>query len=561
MIKDVRDMAEGSVIESSVCIIGGGVAGVSIASELMDADIDVALIESGGLKAEKATQALCEGDSVGHPYFPLETARSRQFGGSSNRWLLEVGENRVGARLRPLDPIDFERRDWVPHSGWPFGYEELEPYYRQAQSICRSGPFRYRPRGWEGAAAEQLPFARGRVDTAIYQFVGRDVFGSHYQKRIAASQRVHAYIHANVLEVLTDSDGTRATGARLATLEGKRLEVRARLVILAAGGIETPRLMLLSRSVHKNGLGNGSDLVGRFFMEHPHLWSGHYVPANPGVFARSGLYNIHMREGVPVLGQLCLGEHVMREHRLLNYSAHLVPALRPGPGVRHTLARGKGSFGMLAQAVRQRDLNDFNRHLSTIFPVANDFSVAAYRRAVRLFNRLFRKNARFEVFRLNHMAEQAPNPASRVFLGEELDRFGQPKVVLDWRLTPEDVGSIRRIQHILDQEVRREGMGHIAIELGEDMPPPEIHGGWHHMGTTRMHASPRQGVVDPDGRVHGMANLYIAGPSVFPTSGYANPVLTIVALASRLAEKVKRELRPHTGTASAQERRAATHGC
>jgi len=149
------------------------------------------------------------------------------------------------------------------------------------------------------------------------------------------------------------------------------------------------------------------------------------------------------------------------------------------------------------------------------------------------------KKPRLEVFRLNHMSEQAPNPNSRVTLIPERDALGQPRVQLDWQLSPLDVHTIVRAQEIISEELHRAGLGHLHIELHGTTPPTDLHGGYHQMGTTRMHNDPRQGVVDGNCRVHGVSNLFIAGPSVFPTVGYANPVLTFVALALRLADHVK----------------------
>ena len=150
------------------------------------------------------------------------------------------------------------------------------------------------------------------------------------------------------------------------------------------------------------------------------------------------------------------------------------------------------------------------------------------------------------VFELNHMTEQSPNPHSRVTLSDERDIFGRNRVRLDWRLTPLDMRSIIKAQEIIDQELRYAGLGRLEIELRTETPPEHLEGGWHHMGTTRMHRDPKRGVVDEHCRVHEITNLFIAGPSVFPTGGYANPVLTFVALAIRLADYIKAsEMREH----------------
>ena len=146
------------------------------------------------------------------------------------------------------------------------------------------------------------------------------------------------------------------------------------------------------------------------------------------------------------------------------------------------------------------------------------------------------------MFRLNHMTEQIPNPNSRVNLIDECDILGRKRVQLDWRLSSIDVRSIIRAQEIIDEELRRAKLGRLQIELKDDTPPHNLHGGYHNMGTTRMHIDPKKGVVNENCQVHGVSNLFIAGPSVFPTGGYSNPVLTIVALSLRLADYVKKQM-------------------
>lgn len=541
MMVNCRREAPANPIKVDVCVVGGGVAGITLARELAGRELSVCVLESGERKPDKNTQRLCEGEIAGLPYYPLDTARSRQFGGSSNRWLLELGDGRTGARLRPLDPIDFEKRDWIPDSGWPFGRADLDPYYARAQRLCGAGPLLY-----DDALSPTLPLAGAEVNEAVYQFVSRDVFTGIAREELEHADNVTVYLNATTLGVESGEDG-RVRHIRAVAPDGKPFEVIAKVYVLALGGIETPRLMLLSPGGHGSGLGNQHDLVGRYFMEHPHLWSGYWVPARRSLFNETALYRIHFHDGYPLLRQLSLSAEVLRRERMLNYSVHLVPGIRKRAGLRHSLNRGANTLSQLRAAIINRDLNDFNRHLSTLFPVVSEASIAAYRKAAWAFNKVVGKKRNFEVFRLNHMAEQSPNAGSRVSLSDEKDRFGQNKAKLEWRLSKADIQSIVKAQVILGETLRKSGLGELEIELeGYDIPT-DIHGGWHHMGTTRMHQSPRHGVVDENCRVHGTKNLFIAGPSVFPTSGYANPVLTIMALAVRLADHIKSRTQPLSG--------------
>ncbi len=127
-------------------------------------------------------------------------------------------------------------------------------------------------------------------------------------------------------------------------------------------------------------------------------------------------------------------------------------------------------------------------------------------------------------------------------LGTRRDPFGHPVARVDWRSEASDRASIRASQEIVDGAMRAAGLGHVELMLGDENPPALIEGNFHHLGTTRMHVDPAHGVVDADCRVHGMRNLYVAGSSVFPTYGCSNPTLTVVALALRLADHLKKQL-------------------
>lgn len=538
MIIDGRSVPNKALIETDVCIVGAGVAGVTLARELCGTDVRVSVLESGGLKPDSATQSLCSGENVGHPYFPLDTTRSRNFGGSSYRWLAELGDGRVGARLRPLDAMDFEVREWVPYSGWPFDKKHLDPFYERAQLICSLGPYSYEVEEWEDPErTPRLPLNSDRVRTVMFQLCSRDVFGKQYRDEIRQAPNITTYLHATALEVETARYPDAVSGIRVACPDGKGFRVQAKLYVLALGGIETPRLLLLSRATQKNGLGNQYDLVGRFFMEHPHLASGFFLPNDPKLFQVVGLYDTHCRNGMPIEGKLALSDKVISQERLLNYCMQIEPV--GNLGVQSSISEGFSTVKALGLALRHGDVAEFNQQLSTFFPVIGEFSIALYRKAMKVF-KFLQRFEKVTLFRLRHMTEQAPNPHSRVTLCDDRDALGQPRVRLDWRLRAQDMRSIIRAQELIDAELRRVGLGRLKIELQDDMPPPHLKGGWHHMGTTRMHVDPKFGVVDEHCRIHGMRNVFIAGSSVFPTGGYANPTLTVVALSVRLADHIKR---------------------
>jgi len=523
---------ENTIIGTEVCIVGAGAAGITLAREFAGHSFRVCLLESGGLEFDKETQSLSEGETVGLPYFPLHTARLRYFGGTTNHW---------GGWCRPLDEIDFEKRDWVPHSGWPFPRAHLDPCYERAQPICQLGPFAYDAEAWEDPPTRpRLPFTGGRVLTKIWQIGPPTRFGTEYRNALARAANIRTYLNANVVEIETTRTAQKVTRVRVACLQGNRFWVSAKLFILATGGIENPRLLLLSNAVQRTGLGNQNDLVGRFFMEHPQLWSGPLLLSD-AAFPMT-LYALHTVTKTAVIGCVAFAEEVQRREELLNACVFL----EPQPLGAEAAPRAAAVSRSPSQLVRKGSIPDgFETHLGQVIADIARVPMTRTRRAAG--------DAPARLIKLLLRPEPAPNPESRVTLASARDRLGKRRVRLRWQLHDRDQRSLSRAQQILAEEVGRAGLGRLRVTRDDDEAAPAaprdqapwtgLQGSYHHMGTTRMHVDPKQGVVDVNCRVHGISNLFIAGSSVFPTSGYANPTLTIVALAVRLADHVKARIR------------------
>jgi len=538
MIVDANELAKGEVAAADLCIVGAGVAGIAMAREFLGTKTTVAIVESGRLEPSARTQSLNFGRNVGVPYYELDQARTRGFGGTSHHWCCELGGTDLGVRLMGLDAIDFERREWVPGSGWPFGKEELDPYYRKAHEFCEIGPYAYTVGEWkERLPAGDVPLMAGSeaVETRIFQFANKVLWYRKYREILEKAPNIRVYLNATVLNVKPNGARSAVSHLEASTMEGKRLRFEAKRYVLAGGGLETPRLMLLSNDVQTGGIGNEHDNVGRYFMEHPHIWTGYIIPAERSLLDRIQLYHVHTVDGTPIMGKFSLRPEIQRRERLLNFTTSIHPAYRQQtPEGVWEFKRGvsrmlRGDFG----AAARRDVRCGLGHMPNLLR----HGVRKVRRGV---DRAFRQELTApNVLELNPMTEQVPNRDSRVKLGEERDLFGQRRMELDWRLTEQDIDSIRRSQLILAEELKRHGVGELVVELKDASIPRSIHGGWHHMGTTRMDDDPKQGVVDRNCRVHGYGNLFVAGASVFPTVGYANPVLTLIAVTLRLAEHLK----------------------
>lgn len=488
MLIDARSIESGSVREADVCIVGAGAAGITLARELADGPLRVALLESGGLEADAETQELARGRVYGRPYFTLDAARTRRFGGSTWCW---------HGLCRPLEASDFAQRDWVPESGWPFGIEELLPYYERAQQVIGLEAFDYGHERWSDD--DRVPFDLGdEFESRVFQVSPRR-FGVAYRDEVTRATNVDTYLFANLTSFAARRKGGRVDAARVATLTGRRFELRARLFVLAAGGIENARLLLVSNDVQAQGLGNGHDLVGRYFMEHPHVVAGGLLRASQQLPV--DFYRARDSDRIQVAGLLMPSPALQQREGLLSFGAFLAPSA---------------------------DLPEFEGALASVVAGMDRPGEPPTRQAFFFMN----------------ACEQAPNPASRVRLDDQVDALGVPRVRLEWRLSSLDRESLRRGHELLARALGRAGIGRfqVMLEADESAWPPGMAGGRHHMGTTRMHERPERGVVDPDSRVHGLENLYVAGSSVFPTSGSSNPTLTIVALGLRLAARIREVL-------------------
>ena len=491
MIIDARSISENECIKTDICIAGAGVAGVALAREFIGEEFRVCLLESGGIGPDRATQSLLWGNNVGHPYFPLDTARACGFGGSSNRWTAPGVNGGLGVRLRPLDDIDFEEREWVPDSGWPFLKSNLDPFYVRAQKTCKIGPFAYEAKDWgDPERTPCLPFLNDRVATTIFQFGSRDAFTNDYRKEIDLAHNIMVYTYANVVEIETTENKNTVSRLQIACLDGKRFQVSAKLFILAMGALETPRLLLISNKHQRAGLGNQHDIVGRYFMEHPHLWSGTFIPSNLDILNSLGLYRTHRVGGLPIMGKLTLSKEVLRSEKILNYCVSIHPTF---PGTRQNIvynlpilswplqtaypqelsniqphfnkefSKGIESLKMLLSSVSKGHLpEEPGKVLSNILSEMDKIGAAGYRKLRMEFRKIalkFNKPKRRLVFEMNQMTEQSPNPNSRVTLSDEKDSLGRNRICLDWQLNSLDIRSIIRAQQIIDEELQRANLG------------------------------------------------------------------------------------------------------
>ncbi len=559
MLLDARTIPDGSRVETDLCIIGGGPAGITIARTLGGRSMNVLLLESGHDEYDEATQDLYDGQNVGLPYFPLKFSRLRFFGGSTNHW---------GGYCMPHQTEDFETRPWIPHSGWPIGEADVAPYYAAAAGLVGMRTPTFDLDWWAAQDRDRpLPLDSERAVTRVVQIVRLDRRNfAAYRDDLEDASNVTLCLRANVLEIVTDDQGRTTQEVRAGTIEGAHFTVAAKAFVLATGGIENARLLLTSNRQNPAGVGNEHDLVGRFFGEHPRFAAGDFVPADRAIPV--GFYVPHRANLATITGYIGLPRELQRREELVDVQVLVQrdadpvfaealesPVVGEALSLARDLSRGRlDEFGAHIVDVLG-DLTTFQQYtvpgaplpipypelvgevlarntgdrLDLIPDVFGDVAGAAYARlyGAPITSALFRTRI-----------DQAPNPDSRVTLGTERDLFGMLRPQLDWQLTDLDRYSARRTLEIIGAEIGRLGLGRLRITFDADGEawPDGLAGGYHHTGTTRMSDDPRRGVVDGDCRVHGIDNLFIAGSSVFPTVGSGNPTFMLVALALRLTD-------------------------
>jgi len=476
------------------CIVGGGVAGIVLALELSKAGADILLLEGGGFDFDDSSQDLYRGEMLGRAATETDVSRLRFLGGSSNHW---------EGRCRPLSPIDFVERDYIAHSGWPIDYSDLEPYYQQTHSIMElKAHFNDLSEDWAGDGFEKIDF----------NYSAPVRFGEKYRAELESSPNIHLFLNANLTDIRLREDYSGVETMIVSPLndEKKSLTASAQNYILAMGGLENPRMLLNANSQEANGVGNGNDLVGRFFMEHFHLLAGFYAAHESNWPYGDEEINIATNKSWQI------------KNRLGSVCFRLEPIYDPGAG------EVKDRFRQ--QICASDTLREFSENFTDIWCPTETYRGAA----------------------IHVVGEQVPNSQSRVMLSESRDRFGLRKLALDWRVSDQDMQSMRKATIALGVAMSHSDIASIKVQdwlLDEDATIPDVANsrwiavGEHHMGTTRMGATAKDGVVDSDCKVFGKDNLYIAGSSVFTTGGHTNPTFTIVQLALRLADHLKEKIK------------------
>ncbi len=545
---DLRTMPSGTQFEADLALVGAGPAGLAIAREFADTPVKVLLIESGGTDFDPDAQTLNRVENVGDPNardaMPLQRGytgdlawlndipafelRNRLVGGSTHTWV---------GKCAAFDDIDFDMRKWVPGSGWPFPRRDLAGELDRAADLLNLGPNIY-----DRALYHRLVSPPAEIDlnddlvrTFFWQFSHRA--GSSEPLRFAdiaaklTAKNIDILTHATVTRIGLSENGRRIETLDLKSLSGVEASVRARKVVLCCGGIENARLLLASNDVAKEGIGNERDCVGRYLADHPRTVIARFGRDTlQDVAEHFGFYGLtHNHRTHFYLRGLALSPRLQAREGLLNCATYPVQMLAPtDPWV--ALKR--------FYAGRQRfRLSDLRTALA-----APDGLAAGLHRRLIMKRGLPRQMTEL---RFDAMVEQRPNRESRVTLSSRRDPLGIPMPRVNWKIGWAETASVARLAELISAEFWRVGLPQPGLEqwvLDEDFKHAPFADMAHPACTTRMGEDPSSSVVDRNAQIHGVEGLYVAGSSVFPTPGHANPTLMILALTLRLADHLKARL-------------------
>jgi choline dehydrogenase-like flavoprotein len=516
-------------LRCDICIIGTGPAGATVARELSNTPLRVTVLESGGTERQEATDALNEIESVGWSRVMDQwLVRNRIVGGTSYSW---------AGRCAPYDEIDLEHRDWVPYSGWPFKIDDMIPYFdRSAKYLGLGNGCGFSDdRVWAyiGRRPPKLDLDEDKLLPMFWQLSRDPIHRTEkvrFGSRLAADfgSNVTLVTNATVLRIRVTESARAVESVEFADASGRRWLLPTSTVVVCAGAIENARLLLSSDDTMAQGLGNKNDLVGRFLMDHPRTYPGRFQP-KPGRAALNqfGVFKSRAVGANRYHFGVRLSPAIQRSEQLPNCAIWIAgfnsrPDDPPWDSLRRLLRR---------EANVRQDLRAIMMNADLIFRGLNDYVIL--RRGLP---------HRIDAIKLETMCEQLPNPDSRITLSDRRDPLGMRISRIDWRVSEDEARAVRRITQLMVEQLSRMGLEPPVLEewvRDGAMFPDTIRDVAHPIGTTRMADDPACGVVDAQCQVHGVHGLFMAGSSVFPTAGHANPTQMIVAMALRLADTLK----------------------
>jgi choline dehydrogenase-like flavoprotein len=464
--------------QAKVCIIGSGPAGTAIALQLAFAGVPVVILEAGSDEYTDKSQSFYKGKVDGDFYFDLDVSRLRYLGGSSNHW---------AGWCRVLDAHDFEKRDWIPNSGWPITRKDIEPYFDVTRTMLDLVEFRPNM-----PVSDDIDWIQLIKSPAVH-------VGEKYRGEFEKSEKIAVVLNTMVTEL--NGDGNQITSANLWSNGLAASKIEADAFVVCTGGLENSRLLLWSNEKSNGAVVPHANALGKYWMEHPQ-----FEPANALLFDAS-----RIEFDIDDEAFFSPTPAAMERLGIMNFGARVIHT--PYTGFKGLVA----DLACVAPSMSEWIASGLGAHLRCAAQIYVGW-------------------------------EQSPVETNRVDLSkEDQDEAGIPRIVLHWKKGELERKTLVEGMRLFGETLTTTDLGRLRFEdwvLASDKYPDDQEiAGHHHMGGTRMGTDVLTSVVDRDCKVHSMRNLYVGGSSVFTTSGQCNPTTTLTALAHRLGDYLAKQFR------------------
>ena len=510
MFKSLKDLATEAALTYDICIVGTGPAGISVAKKLLDSGLKVVMLESGGIVPESEYQQLTKGINSGPSFLSLDASRLRCFGGASRLW---------AGVCAPFKSDDFDKKSFIPLSGWPISIDDLKVYYIEAAEMLGISYEKFYIKRFfqdtlNGISFKQFDRKNSFLTGNVFQISNskNKDFSVKYKNEFESSQNVDVLFHSTVTQLNLNTEGSEVESVSIADLIGNKATVKAKRFVLACGALENPRILLASNKYYEEGIGNSSGFVGACFMSHPGI-------RNVGEVYRTS-------------DEQCVNKDKYESDYYVTFEMSSKQRLK-NKTLRHSLSmyQFKG-LESVNTYISGRLFTQFDKLLHKF-----DFLSSVKQTVCKLSGTYLSSTLELDL-----ALEQPPRLSNKLSLHTTNDDLGVPKIDMYWdNLSELEKRTVVTSAETLARELGVLNIGHVKFKSeflsGESYKFNDPVN--HHIGTTRMSNDSDTGVVDKNCKVFGISNLYVAGSSVFSTSSMVNPTYTIIAMALRLGKYLK----------------------